>query len=74
MTASDLISQVLELSPRVCDVAGWLKTIISIRMLKKSLSGVLGTSKSLTYPTQETNCLGSLGKAGRKGLLRNARE
>jgi hypothetical protein len=44
---TDLISQVLEFC-RVCDVAMGLKTIILSRMLKKSASFVLGSSKSST--------------------------
>jgi hypothetical protein len=33
-------------------------------MLKKTASFVLGSSKSSTYPTWETSCLGSSGWAG----------
>jgi hypothetical protein len=35
-------------------------------MLKQAANGVLGSSKSSTYPTQRTSCLGSLGWAGEK--------
>jgi hypothetical protein len=35
-------------------------------MLKRSASGVLGSSKSSTYPTRRTSCPGSLGWAGEK--------
>jgi len=37
-----------------------------IRMLKQSATFVLGSSKSSTYPTWETSCLGSSGWAGKE--------